>query len=98
MKPLAGLKVLDLTHVLAGPYCTYQLGLLGADVIKVESPTGDMTWAWGGSEEHIRQKLGAGFVAQNAGKKSVVLDLSTAPGMAVAQELGASADILVENY
>ncbi len=53
-KPLAGKTVIDLTHVLAGPYCTYQLGLLGATIIKVEEPGGDMTRRWGGTAEELR--------------------------------------------
>jgi len=74
-KPLDGLRVVDLTHVLAGPYCTYQLGLLGADVVKVESLKGDMVRGWGGTEEQLDKKLGSGFVPQNAGKKSVSIDI-----------------------
>ena len=98
MKPLEGLTVLDMTHVLAGPYCTYQLGLLGADVTKVESPKGDMTRIWGGTDEQIDQKLGAGFVSQNAGKKSLVLDITNEQGAKVAQTISKNIDIFVENY
>ncbi len=97
-KPLSGLKVLDLTHVLAGPYCTYQLGLLGAEVIKVESPRGDMTRTWGGDAEQIAMRLGTGFVAQNAGKRSVVIDITTERGALLVSELAKEADIFVENY
>ncbi|MDC1018311.1 CoA transferase [Pseudomonadales bacterium] len=97
-KPLLGLKVLDLTHVLAGPYCTYQLALLGAEVIKVESPRGDMTRPWGGDEEQIAMGLGTGFVAQNAGKRSVVIDITTERGASLVGELAKQADIFVENY
>ena len=97
-KPLSGLKVIDLTHVLAGPYCTYQLSLLGAEVIKVESPRGDMTRPWGGEEEQIAMGLGTGFVAQNAGKQSVVIDITTEQGSSITRELARSADIFVENY
>lgn len=97
-KPLSGLKVVDLTHVLAGPYCTYQLSLLGADVIKVESPRGDMTRPWGGNSEQIAMGLGTGFVAQNAGKRSVVIDITTPRGASLVSELTKDADIFVENY
>ena len=97
-KPLSGLKVIDLTHVLAGPYCTYQLSLLGAEVIKIESPRGDMTRPWGGEEEQIAMGLGTGFVAQNAGKQSVVIDITTEQGSSITRELARSADIFVENY
>ena len=98
IKPLSDKKVIDLTHVLAGPYCTYQLGLLGAEVIKVESPRGDMTRPWGGEEEQINLGLGTGFVAQNAGKRSIVIDIKDPRGSAIVQELVKTADIFVENY
>ncbi len=98
MKPLEGYKVLDLTHVLAGPYCTYQLGMLGADVIKVESPKGDMVRIWGGTDEQIKKKLGTGFVPQNAGKKSLSVDLNKPEAQDIVQQLASEADILVENY
>ena len=97
-KPLSGLKVIDLTHVLAGPYCTYQLSMLGAEVIKVESPKGDMTRPWGGDEKQISMGLGTGFVAQNAGKRSVVIDITTDQGATLVSELSKKADIFVENY
>ena len=98
IKPLSDKKVIDLTHVLAGPYCTYQLGLLGAEVIKVESPRGDMTRPWGGEEEQINLGLGTGFVAQNAGKRSIVIDIKDPRGSVIVQDLVKTADIFVENY
>ena len=98
IKPLSDLKVIDLTHVLSGPYCTYQLGLLGAEVIKVESSRGDMTRPWGGGEEQIKLGLGTGFVAQNAGKRSIAIDIKDLRGSAIVQDLVKSADIFVENY
>ena len=98
MKPLEGYTVVDLTHVLAGPYCTYQLGLLGAEVTKVESPKGDMTRIWGGTREQIAQRLGTGFSAQNAGKKSVIVDISRDAGAEIVRALAAKADIFVENF
>ena len=96
--PLDGVTVLDLTHVLAGPYCTYQLALLGADVVKVESLRGDMVRGWGGTEEQVGLGLGTGFVAQNAAKRSLAVDLETADGAEVVARLAAQADIVVENY
>lgn len=97
-RPLDGTRVLDLTHVLAGPYCTYQLALLGADVIKVEPLRGDMVRPWGGTTDQVGQGLGTGFVAQNAAKRSLAIDLATEEGQAVVLELAAEADVLVENY
>ncbi len=96
--PLSGLRVLDLTHVLAGPYCTYQLALLGADVVKVEPLRGDMVRTWGGTEEQIAMGLGTGFVAQNAAKRSLAVDLSRPDGLEIVSRLADDADVLIENY
>ncbi|MFA6154120.1 CaiB/BaiF CoA transferase family protein [Mesorhizobium sp.] len=96
---LSGIRVLDLTNVLAGPYCAYQLALLGADVIKVEAPKGgDLARQLGGSERLNSAGMGASFLAQNAGKRSVVLDLKNPSDRERFLDLVASADALVENF
>jgi crotonobetainyl-CoA:carnitine CoA-transferase CaiB-like acyl-CoA transferase len=96
---LAGYRVLDLTNVLAGPYCAYQLALLGADVIKVEAPEGgDLARQLGAAPELNAAGMGASFLAQNAGKRSVALDLKTPEGRADFLALVATADALVENF
>ncbi|TIS95491.1 CoA transferase [Mesorhizobium sp.] len=96
---LSGIRILDLTNVLAGPYCAYQLALLGADVIKVEAPQGgDLARQLGGSPELNSTGMGASFLAQNAGKRSVVLDLKKEADRERFLDLVASADALVENF
>lgn len=96
---LSGIRVLDLTNVLAGPYCAYQLALLGADVIKVEGPQGgDLARQLGGSPRLNQAGMGASFLAQNAGKRSVMLDLKTEADRDRFLDLVASADALVENF
>ncbi|KUL29668.1 CaiB/BaiF CoA transferase family protein [Actinoplanes awajinensis] len=98
-RPLDGVRVLDLTNVLAGPYCTYHLMLLGAEVIKIEVPgRGDLARQLGPDPELNRAKLGASFLAQNAGKKSVEVDLKDDGGRATFEELVTHADVLVENF
>jgi crotonobetainyl-CoA:carnitine CoA-transferase CaiB-like acyl-CoA transferase len=98
-RPLDGIRVLDLTNVLAGPYCTYHLGLLGAEVVKVEQPQrGDLARALGADAELNRQGLGASFLAQNAGKKSVELNLKDPADKQVFLDLAARADVVVENF
>jgi CoA:oxalate CoA-transferase len=98
-KLLDGFRVLDLTNVLAGPYCGYQLALLGADVIKVESPRGgDLARQLGASPELNQAGMGVSFLAQNAGKRSVILDLKDPGDKSRFLELVASADVLVENF
>ena len=80
---LQGVRVLDLTNVLAGPFCCYQLALLGADVIKVEVPgTGDLARQLGADPELNRRLMGASFLAQNAGKRSITVNLKHAAGKA----------------
>ncbi|QDC00667.1 CoA transferase [Mesorhizobium sp. 8] len=96
---LAGIRVLDLTNVLAGPYCAYQLALLGADVIKVEQPAGgDLARQLGASPELNKAHMGASFLAQNAGKRSVALDLKNETDRRRFLDLVATADALVENF
>ena len=94
MKPLQGIRVLDLTRVLAGPYCTALLADLGAEVIKLEPPTGD-------DYRHIgpfKDGESALFTLNNRGKKSLVLDLKIPEDLALAQEIAARVDVVVENF
>ncbi|HEY9080683.1 CaiB/BaiF CoA-transferase family protein [Magnetovibrio sp.] len=100
---LSGLLVLDLTRILAGPFCTQMLGDLGADVIKIERPgAGDDTRHWG--PNYVRDGDGvntgesAYFVSANRNKRSVTVDLSHPEGAALVRRLALQADILVENY
>ena len=96
--PLDGIRVIDLTQVLAGPYCTYQLALLGAEVIKVEKPGGENT-RWGGGFEKLgAQGLGLSFCGQNADKDCIEVDLKTPAGVQAVLELVDHADILVQNF
>jgi len=96
---LAGLRILDLTNVLAGPFCCYQLAQLGADVIKVETPgTGDLARQLGADPELNKRLMGASFLAQNAGKRSIALNLKHAKGREAFERLVASADAVVENF
>ena len=98
-RPLAGIRVLDLTNVLAGPYCTYQLALLGAEVLKVEIPgEGDLARHLGPDPALNAAGIGVSFLAQNAGKKSVELNLKDAGDRASFVDLLGVADVLVENY
>ena len=99
MRPFDGIRILDLTHVLAGPFCTFQLGVLGADVIKIEAPNApDMTRVDGIYPEWNDEFFGTYFHAQNAGKRAVTLDLTTEDGKAVMRKLIETADVLVQNY
>ncbi|MDQ3128099.1 MAG: CoA transferase, partial [Chloroflexota bacterium] len=98
--PLAGIRVVDCSTVLAGPYATMLLADLGADVVKVEPPEGDATRGWGppwvGSVED-GTRTAAYALAVNRNKRSIRLDLRAAAGAAVLRRLLASADVLVEN-
>jgi crotonobetainyl-CoA:carnitine CoA-transferase CaiB-like acyl-CoA transferase len=97
--PLRGIRVLDLTNVLAGPYCSYQLMLFGAEVVKVEVPgSGDLARHLGPEPELNGAGLGASFLAQNAGKKSIEVDLKDSGQRAVFEDLVRGADVLLENF
>ncbi|MBX9757509.1 MAG: CoA transferase [Beijerinckiaceae bacterium] len=96
---LEGVRILDLTNVLAGPFCGYQLAQLGADVIKVETPAGgDLARQLGASPALNRAYMGASFLAQNAGKRSIALDLKSEGGREAFLKLVASADVVLENF
>ena len=97
--PLDGVRVVDLTHVLAGPYCTQLLAMLGAEVIKVEPRvTGDLTRMGGALPELNDELLGLGFCTQNTDKASVTVDLKTGDGIEIVRRLVADADVFVENF
>ena len=94
--PLTGIRVVDLTRILAGPLCAMMLGDMGADVIKVEPPgSGDDTRRWGppfvGGEA-------AYFLGVNRNKRSLTLDLSLPAGQKILQQLAAKADVLIDNF
>ena len=96
---MSAIRVLDLTNVLAGPFCAYQLALLGAEVIKVEEPRrGDLARQLGADAGLNSRFMGASFIAQNAGKKSLALDLKKQAGREALLRLVESADVLIENF
>lgn len=98
-KPLRNVRVLDLTNVLAGPFCCHQLAHMGAEVIKVETPgTGDLARQLGADPELNQNLMGVSFLAQNPGKQSITINLKHADGKAVFRKLVESADVLVENF
>jgi formyl-CoA transferase len=97
--PLAGLRVIDLTNVLAGPFCAHQLAHLGADVVKVEVPDGgDLARQLGADAALNAALMGVSFLAQNAGKRSLTVNLKHARGKEVLRRLVRTADALVENF
>ncbi|MGZ8154661.1 MAG: CaiB/BaiF CoA transferase family protein [Burkholderiales bacterium] len=99
MQPLNDVRVLDLTNVIAGPLASYQLAMLGAEVIKVEVPgVGDLARKMGADPELGARGMGASFLASNSGKKSLTLNLKDARGKAVFLRLAQRADVVVENF
>src|SRR3954470_10997911 len=98
-RPFEGIKVIDVTHVLAGPFAAYQLGLLGADVIKVEQPDDpDQTRGQGPDRALNRRGMGTSFLTQSSNKRSITLNLKSERGREILKKLVATADIMVENY
>ncbi len=99
MNALSHVRVLDLTNVLAGPFCCHQLAHMGADVIKVEVPgSGDLARQLGADPELNAKKMGISFLAQNAGKRSVTINLKSESGKRIFRELVKTADVVVENF
>jgi formyl-CoA transferase len=96
---LQGVRVLDLTNVLAGPFATLHLALLGAEVIKIERPgSGDLARKLGTLSELNEQLMGTSFLAQNSNKKSVTLNTKSPEGKEIFMKLAKNADVLVENF
>src|SRR5215475_3247331 len=96
---LEGIRALDLTNVLAGPFGAYQLAQLGAEVIKVEAPgCGDLARQLGADADLNRELMGASFLAQNAGKRSVTVNLKCEAGKEVFRRLVGAADVVMENF
>ena len=99
MELLTGVRVVDFTSVLSGPFCTFQLAQLGAEVIKIELPgSGDLARQLGANPDLNRRLMGTSFLAQNAGKRSVTVNLKSDAGKEIVRRLVARADVVVENF
>jgi crotonobetainyl-CoA:carnitine CoA-transferase CaiB-like acyl-CoA transferase len=99
VRPFEGIKIIDVTHVLAGPFAAYQLALLGADVIKVEDPHECDQSREGGSDHALGEaKMGLQFATQASNKRAITVNLKTAKGQEIIKKLVKDADIFVENY
>ena len=99
MKPFEGIRIIDVTHVLAGPFAAYQLALLGADVIKVENPGEcDQSRESGTDRALNHMKMGTGFLTQASNKRAITLNLKTEKGREILRQLAKDADVFVENY
>ncbi|MGE0422002.1 MAG: CaiB/BaiF CoA transferase family protein [Reyranellaceae bacterium] len=97
--PLQGVRVLECASVIAGPYCSYMLTLLGAETIKIERPAeGDWMRRQGGDAALVAAGLGSTFLSCNAGKRSVALNLKDPRGVRIAREIAAGVDVMVENW
>jgi crotonobetainyl-CoA:carnitine CoA-transferase CaiB-like acyl-CoA transferase len=98
-RPFEGIRIIDITHVLAGPFAAYQLAVLGAEVIKVEHPDDpDQSRSSGTDRTLNRSQMGTSFLTQGSNKRSITLDLKEERGREVLKRLVAGADVLVENY
>jgi crotonobetainyl-CoA:carnitine CoA-transferase CaiB-like acyl-CoA transferase len=98
-RPFEGISIIDITHVLAGPFATYQLAVLGADVIKIEHPRDPDQSRDSGTDRALnRRKMGTSFLTQGSNKRSMTLDLKTEEGREILKKLIARSDVLVENY
>jgi crotonobetainyl-CoA:carnitine CoA-transferase CaiB-like acyl-CoA transferase len=98
-RPFEGIRVIDVTHVLAGPFAAYQLGVLGADVIKIEDPNDPDQSRGSGTDKALNHKqMGTSFLTQASNKRSVALDLKQEKDREILKKLVATADVFVENY
>jgi crotonobetainyl-CoA:carnitine CoA-transferase CaiB-like acyl-CoA transferase len=96
---LSGIRILDASHVIAGPFATYQLALMGAEVIRVERiEANDFVRKHGGTDAMREAGLGASFVSQNAGKRCIKIDLKAPAGAALFKKLAADSDVVMENF
>ncbi len=99
MKILEGIRVLDLTNVLSGPFATQHLALCGAEVIKIENPDGgDLARKLGNVPEYNQQLMGTSFLAQNSNKKSLTINLKEEEGKEIFLKLAVTADVVIENF
>jgi crotonobetainyl-CoA:carnitine CoA-transferase CaiB-like acyl-CoA transferase len=94
-----GVRIIDITHVLAGPFATYQLGLLGADLIKVEDPNEPDQSRDSGTDNDLNHAgMGIGFLTQGSNKRAIALNLKTEEGRTILKKSAATANVLVKNY